>query len=250
MTDAKSFPKGGYRYAKGVFQYSAGVAAEPGFEIVRARFLKPVPLEEGFARIKNHLESAGRPLTAFAACELRSPKPFDEQGFLAFNKRYVEPLHAWGLIEGDENPVARSNVCPIADPPSEPSFHAFSYTIPSTRKEGTFIVAGGAEAPEGTASYEQHTVRLRDRSPDAIREKAQWVLAEAERRMASLGFGWNDCTATQLYTAYNVHHILEDEIWRRGAASAGLTWQYCRPPVDVLDYEMDMRGVSVEYVLS
>jgi hypothetical protein len=28
---------GGYRYIKAVFQYSGGVAAEPGFEIVRAR---------------------------------------------------------------------------------------------------------------------------------------------------------------------------------------------------------------------
>ena len=46
MRDVIPFPAGGYRYLKGVFQYSAGVAAEPGFEIVRARLAK---LEERLA---------------------------------------------------------------------------------------------------------------------------------------------------------------------------------------------------------
>ncbi len=36
-----------------------------------------------------HLKAAGRPLTAFAACELRSPAPFTEGGFRAFNETYV-----------------------------------------------------------------------------------------------------------------------------------------------------------------
>src|ERR1043165_8257779 len=37
------FAAGGYRTIPAVFQYSGGVAAEPGFEIVRARFHRPVP---------------------------------------------------------------------------------------------------------------------------------------------------------------------------------------------------------------
>ena len=37
MAEVISFAAGGYRYVKGVFQYSAGVAAEPGFEIERVR---------------------------------------------------------------------------------------------------------------------------------------------------------------------------------------------------------------------
>jgi hypothetical protein len=44
------FAAGGYRTIPAVFQYSGGVAAEPGFEIVRVRFHRPVPLTEGFAR--------------------------------------------------------------------------------------------------------------------------------------------------------------------------------------------------------
>jgi hypothetical protein len=55
MGGAIAYPAGGYRYLKGMFQYSAGVAAEPGFEIERARFLLPVSLDEGFRAIAAHL---------------------------------------------------------------------------------------------------------------------------------------------------------------------------------------------------
>ena len=41
--DVAVFKAGGYRYIKGVFQYSGGVAAEAGFEIERARLRKPLP---------------------------------------------------------------------------------------------------------------------------------------------------------------------------------------------------------------
>src|SRR6478609_857839 len=61
MAEVISFEPGGYRYIKGVFQYSAGVAAEPGYEIVRARFARPLPLREGFAAIEAHLQSKKRP---------------------------------------------------------------------------------------------------------------------------------------------------------------------------------------------
>ena len=40
---------------------------------------------------------------------------------------------------------------------------------------------------------------------------------------------------------------LADEIVRRGAARAGLTWHFCRPPVQGLEYEMDCRAVAVEH---
>ena len=123
-----TFEPGGYRFVKGVFQYSAGVAAMPGYRIVRVRFHDPVPLAEGFRRIEQIIGAAGRPLTAFCACELRSPAPFTEGGFTAFNKIYVGTLERWKIFDGTTNPVARSNVCPAVDPPDEPSFHAFAYT--------------------------------------------------------------------------------------------------------------------------
>ena len=80
-------------------------------------------------------------------------------------------------------------------------------------------------------------------------EKASFVLGEMERRMAALGFGWADVTATQVYTVYDIHPFLADEIVRRGAMPAGLIWHYARPPVQGLDYEMDVRGLARELVI-
>jgi hypothetical protein len=241
-----SFERGGYRFVEGVFQYSAGVAAEPGHRIVRMQFRRPVPLEEGFRRIEKIIGAAGRPLTAFCACELRSPAPFTESGFAAFNKIYVGTLERWSIYDGKSNPVARSNVCPAIDPPAEPSFHAFSYTETAADAEPSFVIAGSGEAPEGRGNYRDHIVKRGDISPDGLREKARFVLGEMERRMGVLGFGWKDTTAAQLYTVHDVHPFLADEIVWRGAARSGLTWHYNRPPVVELEYEMDCRGVSIE----
>jgi hypothetical protein len=250
MPEVIAFPKGGFRYIKGVFQYSAGVAANPGFEIERVRFARPVPLAEGFARVEAHLARLGRPTTAFCACELRSPEPFSEAGFTAFNRAYVPALERWGLYRDESNPVARSNVCPERGAPPVPSFYAFSYTVPAAGDaRGTFVVAGSGEAPEGPGDYRDRAIRLLDRSPEGLREKARWVLGEMERRLAALGFDWSAATGTHVYTVYDLHPFLADEIVRRDAAPAGLTWHFARPPVKDLDYEMDVRGVAREIVL-
>jgi hypothetical protein len=243
------FAAGGYRAIPAVFQYSGGVAAEPGFEIVRVRFGNPVPLSDGFAFAENTIRAAGRPLTAFCACELRSPAPFTEQGFRAFNQIYAGTLRRWGVMQGDVNPVARSNVCPEVDPPAEPSFHAFCFTVAAQGAVPTFVVAGSGEAVEGKANYRDHTVRYGETSPDAIAEKARFVLGEMERRLGLLGFGWADTTATQVYTVHDLHPFLGHEIVRRGAARAGLTWHFARPPVRDLEYEMDCRGIMKERVI-
>lgn len=240
------FEPGGYRFIKGPFQYSAGVAAMPGFRMVRVMFRNPVPLDEGFSRIEAIITSAGRPLTAFAACELRSPAPFTEEGFKEFNRVYVGTLQQWGIFDGSTNPVARSNVCPDMHAPAVPSFHAFTYTEPSDAEAPSFVVAGSGEAPEGHATYRERIIRLGDVSADGLREKARWVLGEMERRLGLLGFGWRDTTATQVYTVHDLHPFLGQEIVQRGAARCGLTWHYCRPPVVGLEYEMDCRSVAVE----
>ena len=247
MTETAVFEPGGYRYLPGVFQYSGGVAAEPGFEIERAWFRRALPLAEGFTAIEAYLASRGRPATAFCACELRSPAPFTEDGFAAFNRIYVGTLERWGVFRDGDNPVARSNVCPAIDPPPEPGFHAFAYTVEAAGDgPGGFVAAGGADAPEGKANYRDHIVRRGETSPDALREKARFVLDEMETRLRALGAGWADSTATQLYTVHDPHPFFADEIVARGAVPDGLTWHYARPPVEGLEYEMDVRGVSVE----
>ncbi|MEE2995673.1 MAG: hypothetical protein VX700_00870 [Pseudomonadota bacterium] len=250
MTETAIFEPGGYRYVPGPFQYSGGVAAEDGFGIERVRFQKPVPLEEGFARIEAYLDGIGRPYTSFAACELRSPEPFSEQGFVDFNRIYVGTLERWGIFRDDNNPVARSNVCPEIGGPSEPGFHAFSYTVPTeVGAPHSFVIAGSAESPEGGATYEERIIRLGETSNDAMLEKAQYVVGVMETRMAALGVGWVNATATHAYTIHDLHPFLADELVSRGAAAAGLTWVYARPPVIGLEYEMDVRGVHTEFVI-
>lgn len=241
---------GGYRYIPAVSQYSGGVAAEAGFRIERARFSRVVPLREGFDLIEKHLASLGRPNAAFCACELRSPAPFTEAGFREFNAIYVGTLKRWGVIEGEANPVARSNVCPELDPPAEPGFYAFSYTVVDADADPSFVVAGSAEAPEGKGDYRDNAIARGDTSPAGILTKAQWVLGEMERRMRALGFDWSSVTATQLYTVHDVHPFIGEELVARGAMRPGLTWHFVRPPILELEYEMDCRGVPVERVIS
>lgn len=251
MVETAVFEAGGYRYVRGPFQYSGGVAANPGYTIERVRFSRPRPIADGFAAIEDYLRALDRPLTSFCACELRSPAPFTEDGFVAFNRVYVGTLERWGIFRDEENPVARSNVCPEVEPPPEPSFEAFSYTVRAAADAPTsFVIAGSAEAAEGAGSYRERIIRLGDTSPDAMREKARYVLDTMETRMAALGVGWSQVSATQAYSVHDIHPVLSEEIVTRGAAPGGLTWYYARPPVEGLDYEMDVRGLPVERVLS
>lgn len=240
-------PAGGYRYIPGVFQYSAGVRALDGFQIERVSFQRPVPLAEGFASIERFMGAEGVPLTAFCACELRSPAPFTDAGFIAFNRHYCGTLERWGVMRDDKNPVARSNVCPEQHKPLEPSFHAFCFARPVSGASGSFVIAGSGEAEEGHASYRERTVRFGDTSPDALREKGVYVLERMEQRLAAVDAGWADTTATQVYTVHDLYPFLSNEIIRRGAAQHGLTWNFARPPVVGLEYEMDCRSVPMEH---
>ncbi|HZP69369.1 MAG TPA: hypothetical protein VFB29_05435 [Pseudolabrys sp.] len=250
MATTREFAAGGYRFIPGPFQYSAGVAALHGYQIQRIRLRQPVPLVRGFELAAETIKSGGRPLTAFCACELRSPAPFTEQGFRAFNEVYVKTLSEWGIFDGTVNPVARSNVCPAINPPKEPSFYAFSYTVTSDSNNApSLVIAGSGEAPEGQGGYQERCVRRGDVSPGGLREKARFVLGEMERRLGAFGATWRGTTATQVYTVHDLYPFLADEIVRRGAAEGGLTWYFCRPPVVDLDFEMDCRAVSNERVI-
>jgi len=250
MVAVPVFEPGGYRFIGHAFQYSGGVAALPGFAIERVRFRRPPPLAEGFDAVEAQLARRGRPPTAFCACELRSPVQFSDAGFIAFNRHYVERLARWGIFADEVNPVARSNVCPQIDPPSTPSFYAFCYTVPAeATQEGGFVIAGSGEASDGPGPYAERIVRLGDTSAEALRDKARFVLGAMETRLGALGFGWEPVTETQLYTVFDPYPYMAEEIVRRGAAPGGVTWHFARPPVQGLDVEIDVRGVSRELVI-
>jgi hypothetical protein len=232
MADVTVFEPGNYRYIKAVFQYSGGVAAQPGYEIERARFARALPLADAFAAVEAHLKSLGRPATAFAACELRSPTQFSDQGFYDFNKAYVVTLERWGIYKGGDhpvNPVARTNVIPMYGGPAGPVMHAFSYTVPARTRDarGTFITAGGGESREGGETGRARIVRPDDTSPEGMREKVKFVVAKMAQRLELLGFSWKEAVTTQAYTVQNIGHLAGDEIAGargvRGRASSGTT---------------------------
>jgi hypothetical protein len=243
------FPAGNYRFIPAVFQYSGGVAADPDFEIEHVRFDKPVPLADGFALAADHMLAAGRPLTSFCACELRSPGAFSEAGFKAFNEHYVKTLTQWELFDGTTNPVARSNVCPEIDAPAEPSMYAFCFTRPSLGARPSFVISGSAENRGGSGSPSERIVRFRDLSPDGFADKVAHVVAAMESRMGEFGFGWNDTTAVQAYTIHDFHPVMVEALVRRGAARSGVVWHYARPPVVDLEFEVDCRRVAREVVI-
>jgi hypothetical protein len=245
MSKLVPFPDGGYAFLEGVFPYSQGVVALPDFAIERVSFARPVPVAEGFRRIAQFLGAQNRPTTALCAAELRSPRPFSFEGFAEFNKGYVDVLAKWRLYREGRNPVARSNVAPDPGGPAEPCFHAFCYTVPSSRS-GSFVVAGSGEWPEG-GRFPEDIVARGDLSGGGMKRKCAYVLGVMESRMQGLGVGWKQATVTQLYSVHDIHELMP-RIQKQVQPST-VTRHYCRPPIEGLEFELDVRGVSVERVL-
>jgi hypothetical protein len=237
---------GSYHFLPGIEPYSSGAVAMPSHEIVRATLQAPVPYLAGFELIDAHLRAAGRPRAALCAIELRISRPFSFDGFDGFNRPYRELLGRWGLLVDGVNPIARTNVAPLAGAPGEPSLFAFSYTVPTA--EGgppTFVVAGSGELRGRTAA---DIVRAGETSPDALAEKAAYVMDTQAGRLAGLGRGWAEVTAVDVYTPHPIRGFLEKTILGRmgPAAVHGVHWYPSRPPIEGLEYEMDMRGVRRE----
>ncbi|MEW4568275.1 RidA family protein [Tautonia sp. JC769] len=245
-------PTGGYRVLPGIEPYSCGVIAAEGFEIVHATFERPVPVSEGFERVRAHLGREGRPVSALCGVELRSPRPFSFEGFAAFNASYAKVLKEWGVFLGEVNPVARTNVAPEGQAPGSPSFYGFSYTREcDPTLPPTFVVAGAGELPEGVLE-ESAIVRGGETDPDAIAEKARFVMGLMEGRLRGLGVGWDRVTAADVYTIHPVAALLPGVILGRMGASAihGIRWFFSRPPIVGIEYEMDLRGVRTEIRLA
>jgi hypothetical protein len=243
--------KAGFSFIPGVFQYSGGVRADAGHTIERVTLSRIVPLIEGFGVIERFLAGQGLPPSALCACELRSPEPFTDEGFTAFNRVYAGKLTELGIFGADGvNPVARSNLCPVDSPPGEPGFHAFSYCRPMPGSSGSgFIVSGSGEVPEGQSNYRDHIIRRGDLSPGAMAEKAAFVCAEMARRLALLGAVFADVTAIQVYTAHAIDQGMLAILRSHGAMRRGFTWHLDRPPVVDIEFEMDCRRVTIEHWL-
>ena len=180
-------PEGHYHFLKGIDPYSCGVIADPGYEIVNITLKNPVPWREGFAHVDAYLKAQGQGRTALCAMQLRSPAPFTMEGFIDINRGYCEVLQEWGLYVDELNPLARTNVAPLVEPPEVPMLYGFSHVFPCDNAvEPTFIIAGAGELLEAALNSDG-IVRRGETDRDAIREKATYVVEVMEERLLGLG---------------------------------------------------------------
>ena len=211
-------------------------------------FQRPLPYRSGFEQIEKALAANDRPKAALCGIELRCPKPYTFPGFASFNAEYAAILKDWGVFVNGVNPVARTNVAPVVLPPTEPLLYGFSFTNPCP--EGllsTFVVAGAGELPEGILAREG-IVALGDTSVEGLKIKSRFVMDLMESRLRGLGVDWPLVSAIDIYTAHSLTPLLPEIVLSRvGAASIhGVSWHFTYPPIEEIEYEMDMRGVRTE----
>lgn len=172
MNGSRHFAAGGYFFIPAGLQYSLGVAADSRHRLERVQFSTAIALKDGFDFIEEHLMLIGRPLGALAACELRSPAPTSRNAFHSFNAKYSKVLRTWGLLDSNEYPVARSNVCPLVDAPESASLYAFTYTVPQANADATFVISGAAESRPEHSDLTDRIVAYRDLSPQGMAQKS------------------------------------------------------------------------------
>jgi len=241
-------PIGHYHFLKGIEPYSAGVVADPGYEIVHVTLADPVEWRKGFDLIETHLQTRGRDHHALCGVELRSPAPYSMAGFVEFNASYCEVLAKWDLHVDGMNPVARTNVAPLYSPPESPVLHAFAYTIECAKGTPPSLVVAGAGELRDSVLVEDAIIRCGETEPEAMREKATYVMQIMEERLHGLGARWNLLNAVNVYTVHPLAGILEDTVLTRlgPARRLGIRWHHTRPPIADIEFEMDMRGVRQE----
>ncbi len=244
-------PHGQYRFLKGIAPYSCGVVAHADHEILHVTLARSLPWRVGFQRIEQFLADAHVARTALCGIQLRCPAPYTMREFSQFNDQYLAVLKEWKLLLGGVNPVARTNVSPQNDPPSEPELFAFSYvkespliTVP------TFLVAGAGELREGILK-EQNIVRKGECTSDAINEKADFVMDVMTQRLDQLMCRWEQVSRVNVYTIHPVDDVLETIVLPRLGPSRrhGVHRYHARPPVLDIEFEMDMRGVRSEQLV-
>jgi len=150
-------------------------------------------------------------------------------------------------LENNVNPIARTNVAPVLFPPPEPAVFGFSYVTRSNISKRTFVVAGGGELPDGSTSADD-IIRRGDASPEALLEKSRYVMGRMSARLGAMGTGWPDVTTINIYTAHELTQKLVAGVLAETGHNA-VAWNYVRPPIKDLEFEMDLRGIRREIVL-
>ncbi len=243
-------PTGGYRFLPGIAPYSCGVVSAPGHEIAHVTLERPVPYERGFDLIRARLGDEGRPVAALCGVELRSPRPFSFEGFAEFNAGYARILEGWGAVRRGRQPRGPDQRRPRGRPAraSRPSTASPMRGHATRRCRRRSSSPGPANCPR--ASWRPGGIVRAGR--DARRRRSPrrraFVMDLMEARLRGLGVGWDRVTAVDLYTVHPVADLLPEVILGRIGAAAvhGVRWSYSRPPIEGIEFEMDVRGVRAE----
>jgi len=229
-------PSGNYRYLTlDGRPFSAGVVADPGYDLVHATFARPIPLRAGLEAAARVLARARRPVNAIAGLELRSPSPLGKADFDSFNEEYVSGLRSLGMEMDRLVPAARTNVAASVGGVSEPSVYALTYTVSGDRARPAFVLSGAPEPHPGTPA-----------------EMLDAIVQVLSGRLKDLGAAWVDATAIQLYGVDNVQDLIVDRVLSRAgdAAVHGIKWFPSLPPIEGLRFEVDARSVGTEIFLT
>jgi hypothetical protein len=143
--------------------------------------------------------------SAQSSCAHHNHSP---EGFIKFNRGYCAVLEEWGVFVDGVNPIARTNVCPIALDSAEPVLHAFSFVRPSVAlQQRTFIVAGAGELAGGALGNDG-ILRRGETSSEALAEKARYVCDVMAERLRGLDAAWTAVTAVNAYTIHTIHPLM------------------------------------------
>jgi hypothetical protein len=213
--------------------FSGGAVADEGYDLVHARFERPLQLEAGLAAASRLVAAAGRTALAIAGFELRIPEPLTGAAFDSFNQTYVTNLRRLGLEVDGLLPAARTNVAPAVGAVAEPSVYAVSYTVPGHRTRPAFVLSGAPEeeGDDGAAMLDS-------------------IMRVLSARLEEIGASWDDATAIQLYGVDDIQDLVVDKVLKRsgGAAIHGIHWFPSRPPIEGLRLEIDVRSAGTELV--
>jgi hypothetical protein len=252
MSKLVNRPEGNFSFLPGSGIYCRGSVADKGYSMAHATFQSTLPLAKGFAAIQKHLSSVGRPMAALCGVELRIGKPLSFEGFGALSATYIKLLDKYGLRIGDNATTTRTNVAiERADlAPKEASIFAFTYTIPGARggKRKAFVGSGIGELNGGTR---KDIIALGKTNARAMRQKTEWVMGAINVQLGKLGVRWSDVSNANVYTVHGVDSYIEDAILGAmgPAARYGVHWMFTRPPIEDIEFELDVRGVSQELYL-
>lgn len=210
------------------------MVADEGFDLVHARFARPLRLAAGLGAAVRQVDQANRTVHSIAGFELRIPEPLTDAGFKRFNAVYVEQLKGIGLEIDGLMPAARTNVAAVVGGVSEPSVYAVSYTVPAARSARGFVLSGAPEEESGDAG--------------AMLESIMRVLS---LRLEEIGASWSDATAIQLYGVEDVQgEVVQKVLGRTGQAAVhGIHWFPSLPPIAGLKLEIDVRSAGLELVV-